>query len=67
MQRYFFITRPDRQHDDSDGTICTDDVGAHEYAERIIRELRADGGYDDPGLTMIVQNAARETLFAMHF
>ena len=67
MARIFVLIWPDRQHDDSEGTVCDHDAGAYEYAERIVRELKSAGGYDDPDLMMVVQNAARVTLFSVPF
>jgi hypothetical protein len=32
-----------------------------------VRQLRDFGGYDDPGLTMIVENAEHQTLFTIPF
>lgn len=40
---------------------------ARNYADRVIRELKEGGGYDDPTLTMIVKNEARETVFSIPF
>lgn len=69
MSRYFFVIRwlDGRQHDDVDGAMWPNDADARKYAERIIRELKASGGYDDPGLTMVVQNAEGETVFEVSF
>ena len=33
----------------------------------IIRELKASGGYDEPGLTIIVKNDAGESVFTIPF
>jgi|HubBroStandDraft_6_1064221.scaffolds.fasta_scaffold208611_1 hypothetical protein len=69
MPRYFFVIRwPDGQeHDDPDATSCMSDGVARKCAEGIVRVLKASGGYDDPGLTVVVQNAKRETLFIIPF
>jgi uncharacterized protein DUF6894 len=56
LPRYYFDLRfPDRVHDDSDGTDFPHDSAALDYAKRIIAELKAAGGYDDPGLVMLVR------------
>jgi len=66
--RYFFILRwPDREHDDPDGTPLPNKEAALAYAERIVRELKEAGGYDDPDLMMIVQDSAGETIFSIAF
>jgi hypothetical protein len=69
MARYFFIVMwPDgRSRGDEEGMELSDDRGAQAYAQRIIRELREGGGYDDPGLHMIVRNEAGKQLFVIPF
>jgi hypothetical protein len=68
LPKYFFLLRwPYREEADREGTILLHDDEAHAYAKRIIRELKEAGGYDDPGLTMIVRNACGETLFLIPF
>jgi hypothetical protein len=37
------------------------------HAERTIRELRKESGYDDPALMMIVKDEARQTVLALPF
>ena len=37
------------------------------YAERVIRELKEAGGYDDDELIMIVKDDARRTIFSIPF
>lgn len=68
LPRYYFILqRPDRVHDDRQGTVLPDEAAARNYAGRVIRELKEGGGYDDPASTMIVKNEARETVFSIPF
>jgi hypothetical protein len=43
------------------------DDAALAYGRRIIRELREAGGYDAPGLTMIVRDAGGEAIFLIPF
>jgi hypothetical protein len=40
---------------------------ANGYAKRIIQELKEAGGYDDPGLTIVVHQASGEKLFSISF
>jgi hypothetical protein len=37
------------------------------YAQRVIRELKEAGGYDDPNLTMIVVDEVGQEIFAIRF
>jgi hypothetical protein len=68
MPKYFFtIEWGDRAHEDESGTQFPNDEAARAYAERIIRELKAAGGYDDPDLTMVVKTADGETAFSIPF
>ena len=41
---------------DEEGTLLPDDAAALDYACRIVRELRANDGYDDPRMAVRVQN-----------
>jgi hypothetical protein len=69
MERYFFdIGCPNQEkHKDEFGTRLTSDVAARTLAQRIIRELREAGGYDEPGFTMTVRDAGGRTVFSMPF
>jgi hypothetical protein len=69
LQRYFFIFRfsDGREHGDDEGTVLANDGAAREYAVRIISELIDGGGYDDPGLSMIVKDAAERQILAIPF
>ena len=71
MPRYYFhIEGPGHDDDvghDPNGTIFVNDATAFDYAQRIIRELREAGGYDDPQLTMLVKSEAGRTIFAIPF
>jgi hypothetical protein len=65
MTRYFFIIR--WESDDPEGTLLPSESAARLYANRIIRELKDAGGYDDPGLMMIVEDADARVVFAAPF
>ncbi len=71
MPRYYFhIEGPghdDHVGHDPNGTDFPTDTSAFDYAKRIIRELREAGGYDDPGLTMLVKSESGNTIFAVPF
>ncbi len=68
LRRYFFFLRwPDRAEADREGTILLGDDEANLHARRIIRELKEAGGYDHPGLTMIVHDANGVILSAIPF
>lgn len=63
MRRYFFILCwPDKEHDNNDGTPLPGENAARDHAQRIIRELKEAGGYDDPGSAMIVKSVAGRDL-----
>jgi hypothetical protein len=68
LSRYYFDIRwPDREHDDPHGTALPNDEAAYEYAIRAIRELKGGGGYDEPGLKMVVRNADDKSIFSIPF
>ena len=51
LLRYFFSVRwPDHEDDDTNGTLLSDEAAALGYADRLVRELKEGGGYNDPGL-----------------
>ena len=66
--RYYFVIRwPDHDDDDAEGTLFLSRSAALAYAQRIIRELKEAGGYEQPGLTMLVRNADGEVLYSIPF
>lgn len=66
--RYFFVIQwPDRQYDDRRGTLFSSGIAAVEYAQRIIRELKETGGYDDPDLKMIIKNEVGDIIHVIPF
>ncbi len=68
MPRYFLDLRfPDRTDDDEGGAVFTDDGAAVIYADRIIGELKEAGGYDEPGLLMIVRKEASQKEISIPF
>jgi hypothetical protein len=57
MPRYFFdIEGQDQYLEDDSGYEFADLKSAVLYAERVIRELKNDGGWDDPRLAIIVKD-----------
>jgi hypothetical protein len=68
MPRYFFDLRfPDRTDDEEGGAVFTGDGAAVIYANRIIGELKEAGGYDEPGLLMIVRKEASQKEISIPF
>jgi hypothetical protein len=68
LQRYFFVIEGDGfDHPDPSGTLLPNLESVRAYAHRIIGELKAAGGYDAPGLAMVVQDASRKALFSIPF
>jgi hypothetical protein len=55
MHRYFFVIKNGSiEGNDQDGTPLQDDEGARNYANRIVRELKEGGSYDEGNWTLIV-------------
>jgi len=68
LLRYYFIIRwPDHEDIDPQGTELADDDAALDHASRIIRRLKASGGYDDPGLMVEVRNEKRDAVLFVPF
>ncbi len=68
MPRYFFAIRGrDWVRDDPHGTDLPDVATALSHAERTIRQLRKESGYNDPALMMVVKDEARQTVLALPF
>ena len=68
MPQYFFVVKwPNQEADDPEGTRLPSDADAFEYAKRLTREIRQGCGPDEPELTVIVKNAAGETVFLFPF
>ena len=66
--RYYFIIRwPDHDDGDPEGTRFPNLAAARLYAERVIRELKEAGGYDDPGLLMVVADRDGNEILAIPF
>jgi hypothetical protein len=69
VPRYFFVLEGpgDERHEDDGGTVLPDKPSAVAYANRIMGELKAAGGYDDPGWVLIVKDEAGETIASLPF
>jgi hypothetical protein len=68
VARYYFVVRwSDREHEDRDGTELPGPEAARDYARRIIRELKDGGGYDEPGLIMVVTDAEGKIVYTEPF
>jgi hypothetical protein len=69
VPRYFFTTRGrDRLKHDPHGMSLPDVAAALSNAERKIRELRKESGYNnDPTLMMIVKDEAGHTVLSLPF
>ena len=69
MPRYFFTMRGrDRVKGDPHGTNLPDIAAAPSSAERKIRDLRKESGYNnDPTLMMIVKDEAGHTVLSLPF
>jgi hypothetical protein len=68
VPRYFFkIVSDGELEDDPHGTNLPNIAAALSHAERAIKELRSERGFDDPGLMMIVEDDARRTVLSLPF
>jgi hypothetical protein len=68
LPRYFFIIQfSESELDDPHGTLLASDDSAHSYAERVIRELKADADYDGSSANMIVKDAEGRTVCSIPF
>jgi hypothetical protein len=67
MPQYFFDVRSIEWGDycDPDGITLADEKAAITYAERMIRELKADEGYDAPDLRMLVKDESQRTVVTL--
>jgi len=64
MPRYFFILAyPDQEIADPRGVIVPSDEAAIEAGRKIIDELLAESGPEDPSPTIITKNEADETIY----
>ena len=64
MPRYFFtVTYPDQEIEDPDGTLLPSEIGAIEYARRVIDSLREDQKPENLWPTIVVKNEAGEVIY----
>jgi hypothetical protein len=45
--------------------ILPSDAAALAKAERMLAQLQKENGYDDPGITMVVQNESRDMVWSI--
>jgi hypothetical protein len=56
VAEYFFaVRRSDQEHLDERATALNDNAAALDYACHMVRELQANGGYDDPRFAAITR------------
>jgi uncharacterized protein DUF6894 len=69
VPRFFFIVRGLNkiEQDDPHGVELPNVAAALLYAERRIEELHNARRYDHPGLMMIVEDEARQTVLSLPF
>ena len=66
MPLYFFIVRmADQEVDDREGARLPGDADALQRAKRLLDEIRASKSPVARGSTMIVKNAAGQTVFSI--
>jgi hypothetical protein len=68
MPQYFFDVRSiEWSYRDPEGITLSDNITAIAYAEQIIRELKADEGYDAPDLQMLVKDDSQSLVIVIAF
>jgi hypothetical protein len=68
VPEYFFaIRRSDQEHPDEHATALNDNAAALDYACHMVRQLRANGGYDDPRLVVTVKNEMSQIVLSIPF
>ena len=68
MPRYYFTVRSSKlDHNEERCAVLHNVAVALDHACKIIRELSAGGGYDDPGLLLTVRNERREMVLSVPF
>jgi hypothetical protein len=68
MAQYFFDVRSkELDYRDPDGITLANDDAAIAYAERMIRELKEDEGYEAPDLKMFVKDESQRSLITIRF
>lgn len=69
MPRYYFVLRwRDKQHDELGGSaVLPSSDAARSYATLVIRHLKNCDGRDHTGLTMLVEDVERQTVFLIPF
>ena len=70
MPRYSFVLRgTDGKGDDapilSKDVILPSDAAALSNAERMLAQLQKENGYDNSGITMVVQNEVRDMVWSI--
>jgi hypothetical protein len=67
-QFFFKISVSDGDFDDDPrGTNLPNLAAAFSHAERTIKELQFECGFDDPGLMMFVEDEAHRTVLSLPF
>jgi hypothetical protein len=67
VQRYFFGVRwSDHEDDDPKGVPLSDNAAALNYADRLIRELKEGGRYNDPNL-MAIRDGMKKGILSIPF
>jgi hypothetical protein len=66
VQRYFFgVGWSDHEDDDPNGALLSDNAAALNYADRLIRELKERGRYNDPNLMVIVRDGMKKVVLSL--
>jgi hypothetical protein len=57
----------DHEDDDPSGRLLSDNAAALNYADRLSRELKEGGRYDDPNLMVIVRDGMKKVVLSIPF
>ena len=67
LRCFFSVRWPDHEDDDTNGTLLSDEAAALGYADRLVRELKEGGGYNDPELMVIVRDGTQRVVLSIPF
>jgi hypothetical protein len=57
----------DHEDDDPNGTLLSDNAAALNYADRLIRERKEGGRYNDPNPMVVVRDGMKKVVLSIPF
>jgi hypothetical protein len=64
---YFHVFNGPIAARDHDGAEFCSEASARSYAEQVIRDLKDVGGYDDPSLSILIEDGAGREVVSIKF